>query len=56
MVGAHKETGPNGRPTIVFTLQSDNGVTLQIYLPRLHIKCIDDPDIDDINLGRKKIN
>jgi len=54
VVGAHRVTGRNGYPAIVFTLQSDYGVTLQIYLPRLYIKCIDDPDIDDINLRRKK--
>jgi len=54
VVGAHRVKGRNGRPAIVFTLQSDYGVTLQIYLPRLYIKCIDDRDIDDINLGRKK--
>jgi hypothetical protein len=38
VVGAHSVTGRNVRPAIVFTLQSDYGVTLQIYLPRL---CID---------------
>jgi hypothetical protein len=54
VVGAHRVTGRNGCPAIVFTLQSYYGVTLKIYLPRLYIKCIDDPDIDDINLGRKK--
>ena len=53
-VGAHRFTDRTGRPTIIFELQWDYWVTLQIYLPRLYIKCIDDRDIDDINLGRKK--
>jgi hypothetical protein len=54
VVGTHRVTGRNGCPAIVFTLQSDYAVTLQIYQPRLYIKCIDDPDIDDINLARKQ--
>jgi len=54
MVGADRVTGRNGCRAIVFTLQSDYGVNLQIYLPRLYIRSIDDPDINDINMGRKK--
>ena len=54
VVGAHRVTGRNGRPAIVLNLQSDYVVTLQIYLPRVYIKCIDDTDINHINLGRKK--
>ena len=46
-------TGPYG-PTVMFTLQSDYAVTLKIYLPELYTRCVDDADIDDINLGRKK--
>jgi len=52
VVGAHRVTGPY-EPTVVFTLQSDYGVTLKIYLPRLYARCVDDADIDNINLGKK---
>ena len=55
VVGARRVTGRNGRPAIVFTLQSDYGVTLKIYLPRLYVRCIDDADINDINLERIKL-
>ena len=55
VVGACRVTGRNGRPAIVFTLQSDYGVTLKIYLPRLYVRCIDDADINDINLERIKL-
>jgi len=53
VVGTHSVTGPY-EPTVVFTLQFDYVVTLKIYLPRLYARCVDDADIDDINLGTKK--
>jgi hypothetical protein len=55
VVRACRVTGRNGRPANVFTLQSDYGVTLKIYLPRLYVRCIDNADINDINLERIKL-
>ena len=55
VVGACRVTGRDGRPAIVFTLQSDKGVSLKIYLPRLYVRCIDDAHINDINLEKIKL-
>jgi len=55
VVGACSVTGRNGRPAIIFTLQTDYGVTVKIYLPKLYVRCIDDSDINDINLKKHKI-
>ena len=55
VVGACRVTGRNGRPAIIFTLQTDYGVTVKIYLPRLYVRCIDDSDINDINLENIKL-
>ena len=55
VVGACRVTGRNGRPAIIFTLQTDYGVTVKIYLPKLYVRCIDDSDINDINLKKHKI-
>jgi len=53
VVGAHRVTGPY-EPTVVFTVQTDYGVTLKIYLPWFNARCVDDADIDVRKLGRKK--
>ena len=51
VVGDDSVTSPY-ETTFMFTLQSDYAVTLKIYLPSLYDRCVDDADIDDINLWR----
>ena len=46
VVGASRVTGRNGRPANIFTLQTDYGVNVNIYVPKLYVRCIDDSDID----------
>jgi len=55
VVGACRVTGRNGRPAIIFTLQTDYGVTVKTYLPKLYVRCIDDSYINDINLKTIKL-
>ena len=55
VVGASRVTGRNGRPTIIFSLQTDYGVNVKIYVPKLYVRCIDDSDINDINLKNIKL-
>ena len=54
VVGVRRFHGQYG-PTVLFTLSSeeDDNIILRIYLPRRYDDCVDNVDIDDINLGRK---
>ena len=40
-------------PPVLVTMQSEEGINVKIYLPKIYSDVFEDSDIEDINTGRK---